>query len=268
MAGEEKDSCCHACGTDKSICREKFRQNLVWRTLSITPSGETATLVESGNIGDCGSAECSLLLFVAAPKNAFVQVLGKSGDTGDVAQFKISEVLTNGHYDLQQTWTNGLTVTLYKWDGKRYFPEITGPMPALLPPPAQQITVKLIDGRNGQPLQHQTVGVWLGEEGVGMPTIWLNTTHDGTALLPVQHEHQSFMMAGISLVDCRAGGKHRDNGTNRAANADNGVYHFADVLSSGVVAENNCGKTTIQLVPGQMILFVRPPHWWEKVLSE
>jgi hypothetical protein len=40
------------------------------------------------------------------------------------------------------------------------------------------------------------------------------------------------------------------------------VYHFADVLTSGVVAESKCGKTSVQPVPRQIVLFASPSHWW------
>jgi hypothetical protein len=45
-----------------------------------------------------------------------------------------------------------------------------------------------------------------------------------------------------------------------------GVYHFADVLTTGVVAENKCGKTSVRPVPRQIVLFASPSHWWEKVM--
>jgi hypothetical protein len=45
-----------------------------------------------------------------------------------------------------------------------------------------------------------------------------------------------------------------------------GVHHFADVLTSGVVAENKCGKTSVQPVPRQIVLFASPSYWWEKVM--
>lgn len=46
------------------------------------------------------------------------------------------------------------------------------------------------------------------------------------------------------------------------------IYWFADVLAHGAVGANKCGKATAQPIPGQLVLFVRPPHWWEKVLWE
>jgi hypothetical protein len=122
LAREEKSYCDQWLGKYKKGSQEKFRQNLRWRRLLIAPSGQMAILVENRNMGNCGSAGCSLLLFIAASKNRFVQALGKDGDVGDVARFKVKETVTNRHYDLQKTWADGQTRTLFKWDGVRYSP--------------------------------------------------------------------------------------------------------------------------------------------------
>lgn len=128
---------------------------------------------------------------------------------------------------------------------------------------SQQITVKLVDGRNGHTMNHHAVEVWVvsGPEGeVGAP-VYLATGTDGTAVFRIPTGAQSFIIAGVTLADCR-----RAKAANNAVNED--VYHFADVLTSGVVAKNKCGKTSVQAVPGQIVFFVRPPHWWEKVMWE
>lgn len=124
--------------------------------------------------------------------------------------------------------------------------------------PPQQITVKLMDGRNGHAIKNVTVGMWLGEKAIWPPDLARNTNHDGTAFFSVSSEQQDFVIWGISIVDCRA-----PKGT-----AKQPVYRFSDVLSHGVVAENKCGKASAQAIPGQLILFVRQPHWWEKAIWE
>jgi hypothetical protein len=131
---------------------------------------------------------------------------------------------------------------------------------------AQQITVRLVDGRNGRALKQQSVGLWLGDRAIGKPEIARITTSDGIAVFPIPHEQeqQPFVISGFGLVDCRPM-KIRDTATGEY---EMDVYHFADVLSHGVVAENKCGRAALQALPGQLILFARPPHWWEKVLFE
>jgi hypothetical protein len=147
------------------------------------------------------------------------------------------------------------------------FLQIAGTLLALLlsqSATAQQITVKLVDGRNGHALKNQSIGLWLGHRAIGNPAITRITSSDGSAVFPVPHEQQSFVIAGFGLVDCRPV-KSTDKSTGEYE-AD--VYRFTYVLTHGVVAENKCGKAVVQALPGQLILFERPPHWWEKVLWE
>ncbi|MGO8786773.1 MAG: hypothetical protein ACLQVL_05235 [Terriglobia bacterium] len=120
MAGDEKDYCDQWLGSYRKGCHEKFRQNLWWRRLLITPSGKMGVLAENRNMGACGSAGCSLSLFAEVAKGAFTQVLGQQGDVGNVARVNVLKTVTNGYYDLQKTWADGETTTLYKWNGRRY----------------------------------------------------------------------------------------------------------------------------------------------------
>ena len=147
------------------------------------------------------------------------------------------------------------------------FLQIVGTLLALLlsqSATAQQITVKLVDGRNGHALKKQSVGLWLGDRAIGNPAIARITSSDGIAVFPIPHEQQSFVISGFGLVDCRP-----VKSTNKSTGEyEVDVYRFVDVLSHGVVAENKCGRAALQALPGQLILFARPPHWWEKVLWE
>ncbi len=57
-------------------------------------------------------------------------------------------------------------------------------------------------------------------------------------------------------VDCR----------NSKGGRDEPVYLVSDILNSGVLAANTCGtRLKIAPTPGEMILFVRPGHWWEGI---
>lgn len=43
------------------------------------------------------------------------------------------------------------------------------------------------------------------------------------------------------------------------------AYAVDDILSHGVVAENHCSTRTAKATPGELILFVRPLHWWQRL---
>jgi hypothetical protein len=120
MTGAAKDYCDQWVGSYRSGCRDKFRRNLLWRRLTITPSGEEAIVVENHNMGACGSAGCSLFLFTKAANGNFTQILGTQGDIGTVTQVRVLKSVTSGHYDLQKTWADKQTTTLYRWNMTRY----------------------------------------------------------------------------------------------------------------------------------------------------
>jgi hypothetical protein len=122
MAGDAKDYCDQWVGSYRKGCRSKFQQNLLWRRLIITPSGLEAILVENHNLGACGSAGCSLSLFTKIGNDKFAQVLGTQGDVGKVTRIRVLNSVTNNRFDLQKTWADQQTTTVYKWNGIRYVP--------------------------------------------------------------------------------------------------------------------------------------------------
>jgi hypothetical protein len=71
-------------------------------------------------MGACGTAGCSLYLFVQQPDAKFVQILGTNGETGALGDIRVLKDITKGHYAIQKTWRDGKTRTIYSWDGARY----------------------------------------------------------------------------------------------------------------------------------------------------
>jgi hypothetical protein len=120
LAADEKEYCDQFLGSFKKGCQQKFRANLLWHELKVAPLGRTAFLVENHNMGFCGSAGCSLHLFVQQPDAKFVQVFGKSGDVGALDRITILKTVSAGYYDIQKIWRDGKTLTVYRWDGQRY----------------------------------------------------------------------------------------------------------------------------------------------------
>jgi hypothetical protein len=119
LVEDEKVYCDQFLGDFRKDCRQEFRRNLLWLELEIAPS-ENAILVENHNTGACGSAGCSLYLFVEQPDGRFVQVLGTNGEVGAIKEIKVLKDITKGHYNIQKTWHDGKTQTLYLWNGRRY----------------------------------------------------------------------------------------------------------------------------------------------------
>jgi hypothetical protein len=120
LVEDENNYCEQFLGDFRRGCREEFRRNLSWLELEIAPSERAAILVENRNAWACGSGGCSLYLFVQQPDARFVQVLGMNGEMGTLKEIKVLKDITKGHYNIQKTWHDGKTRTLYRWDGQRY----------------------------------------------------------------------------------------------------------------------------------------------------
>lgn len=44
------------------------------------------------------------------------------------------------------------------------------------------------------------------------------------------------------------------------------LYRVSTIVDSGLVATNSCSRRTATAKPGELIVFVRPPTWWEKFI--
>ncbi len=44
------------------------------------------------------------------------------------------------------------------------------------------------------------------------------------------------------------------------------LYPVSTILASGLVASNSCSRRTDIATPGELIIFVRPATWWEKLI--
>ena len=123
---------------------------------------------------------------------------------------------------------------------------------------AQQITVQLLDGRNGHPLKNQVLDLWFGNHPSAAP-LQARTGQNGTAVVNVPEDARTFVAAGEWSADCRGGNQPGES------YIDATVYAITAVMSTGIVAENRCGETSQHPVPGTFTFFVRPMHWWEKM---
>ena len=145
---------------------------------------------------------------------------------------------------------------------------------------AQTLEIKLVDGRNGRPMVGTSayVNVWVGgerKEAIAIPTddkgvarlqltlnpneenIPLSTGH-GTIVEkhPVVKYDESFRI-NAPYVLCGAKG-------NRSW-LDLKSFSTKEVLEHGYASGNTCGKVTATPKPGQVVLFVRPLTFMEKM---
>ena len=54
--------------------------------------------------------------------------------------------------------------------------------------------------------------------------------------------------------------------TNTRTYGSDHLYRVSTIIASGLVAKNNCSRRTATAKPGELVIFVRPPTWWEKFI--
>lgn len=119
------------------------------------------------------------------------------------------------------------------------------------------VTIQVLNGHNGKPVAHRSVSVRI--EPLVLDNIRYLPTTDANGVLTVQAPLQAGINAIVTeFPTCRHVPK---------ADRTKGPITFPvhQVLSSGVVEANNCSHRTVPPTPGQLTLFVRPLHWWERL---
>ena len=120
---------------------------------------------------------------------------------------------------------------------------------------AQTLRLRIVDGRNGRPIPNEQPQVtWIGHQNASPVQIQTNT--DGIAKLDLPSGKIDYVRIDANLYyDCRKISKDMSPTT----------YSVREALRAGIVAINTCGKLEIDPGPGEIILFVRPLHRWERL---
>lgn len=150
---------------------------------------------------------------------------------------------------------------------------------------AQTIQIKLVDGKTGRPVASGCVGAWMKDASDKM-SLFVPVDEAGTARLRLTQKESEVDISYNPKLGCGGTGalnpvlKYDETLTTYSTG-----YHPScafpedmprarwkgldfptrDVLAHGVVSANTCGKATASPQPGEVILFVRPRNFWEKV---
>jgi hypothetical protein len=146
---------------------------------------------------------------------------------------------------------------------------------------AQTVEIVLVNGRNGSPVVGTSshVNVWVGserKEAIAIPTddkgvarLGL-TTDPGEVNIPgsknaepivVEHpivKYDEPLRINVPYALCRSDGSNYSWLRQEELST-------RTVLDHGYASPNTCGKAAVSPEPGQVILFVRPLTWWEKL---
>jgi hypothetical protein len=157
------------------------------------------------------------------------------------------------------------------------------------PLPAQEISIRVLNARNGKPVTDECVNVWLGPPRGA--SLVVQTNKEGVAALHIEDNQVTAGAAPICNGADVAGPTVLPKGTDTIAvtgdyyivcqeygqlNAGGPAtpdlfekimpsYSIKKILESGVSAANKCSKYTVEARPGELVIFVRPRTWREKM---
>ena len=129
------------------------------------------------------------------------------------------------------------------------------PEPAVTPnssPGAMTFRVVVLDGRNGLPRRDAHIKLWY-DEPAGTGYQFATDVH-GVGEMPAPVGEPVRVLASVQgFTDCR-----------KPLRGDPPpAYNLAAIAKSGIAAENACGRVSLHTKPGELVLFVRSPHWYE-----
>lgn len=141
---------------------------------------------------------------------------------------------------------------------------------------AQSLLIKLENGRSGRPISGSFVNVWVGnEQKAAMP---IPTDQEGIARLRLTEKDSEIDVhnrPGVGVINpvVKYSETLRVNAGYVSCQPNKPDYSWlliqsfstADVLRSGVVTANACGKAKASQQPGELVMFVRPLTFWEKL---
>jgi hypothetical protein len=118
---------------------------------------------------------------------------------------------------------------------------------ALAPAQKSKVVIRFVDGRNGHPIRDKSVNVWLG---TGQLSLHDADARGEISLDAAGVEPRILRVNSNMRLDCRF--------PVGFAPGDRITYSLDDILSKGIVGENQCGKATEPSTPGVLVLFLRP----------
>ena len=141
---------------------------------------------------------------------------------------------------------------------------------------AQAVTIQLLDGRSGRPVAATCVFVRAEND----PRSWipLLTDKDGIALLRLTDDNDNFEKECGSHSAIKAVVKYGDSlllGVDHYVICQPHTPNYSwgtiqnistkQLVRQGFVTPNTCGKPAVSPKPGQLVIFIRPFSFWERL---
>jgi hypothetical protein len=119
---------------------------------------------------------------------------------------------------------------------------------------SSKVVLRLLNGKNGKPLRNEYPSVWLGNASYINP----KTDANGEIALDISRvQPRTVRVFGNYYVDCRPRGSDKQTPMNVS-------YSLDEIVATGIVTENDCGKYHVGPIPGVLVLYLRPMTFKEK----
>lgn len=117
------------------------------------------------------------------------------------------------------------------------------------------IKVRLLNGKNGKPIKDDNPSIWIGD--ATSPINPWTDSHGEIVVSVTDTRLQELRVSPDWYVDCRF-----------KTDSEDGMrvkYSLEEIINTGVVSENLCGKRRIAPIPGLLVLYVRPRTFMERL---
>jgi hypothetical protein len=145
---------------------------------------------------------------------------------------------------------------------------------------AQDVRVKLLNGKNGKPIGNSCINLWVGrhqKDALAIPTdekgiAIFHLTADA-ASVNVNNRLSRCGLFGVfdptviyaDTITIQAGYVWCEPGSQEGSWLALNEFSTVDLLANGKVTANACGTPSTVPVPGELTIYVRPPTFWEKL---
>ncbi|MGA7219445.1 MAG: hypothetical protein WBX38_14075 [Candidatus Sulfotelmatobacter sp.] len=145
---------------------------------------------------------------------------------------------------------------------------------------AQVVKIRLVNGKSGRPIASTCVNTWVGTE--RKDAITIPTDNEGVAKLyltdrdaqvNIQSQPRNCGNFGVSdpvvkyadTIRIVAGYVVCQSHAPDYSWLSTMEFSMRKILQQGIVTANTCGKAAASPEPGELVIFVRPLSWWEKL---
>jgi hypothetical protein len=148
---------------------------------------------------------------------------------------------------------------------------------------AQQINIRVLNGRNGKPVMNECLNIWTGTwQGAHLVA---STNRDGVVVLHVKDNEilaesacsgwparaarrpdaDGITVSGDRYVACQEYGKLVPGEPSANPLKLMASYPIKRILEFGISSANTCGKFRVEAGPGELVFYVRPRSFFEKM---